>query len=191
MAASGAKFLSRLKPRLPEKWKGGKMEKIANYFNTLLRDYHMVYKETLRDMKDRPLKASVYLSLLATVGVLIKTNPSPSKLDYEARLVENHNDVGVVGVPVRNPESVKFLHKVFAAHKDCKLKIYNLYLLTLARIDTGSTEVDQFASKCKQIKPHWTEFHKSIVDVCIFGRWIHLERAMVDYDVNPSEWENK
>ncbi|XP_060070382.1 uncharacterized protein LOC132550349 [Ylistrum balloti] len=189
MTTSGVKLLSRIKPRLPEKWKGGKIEKIANYFNIILNDYHMVYKDTIRDMKDRPLKASVYVSLLATAGALIKTNPTTPKENYQAHLLEYHNDVGVVGVSVRNPESVNFLQKMFAAHKDYKLKFHNFYLFTLVRIDAGSTGVDLFASKCKQIKPHWKEFHKSIVDVCVFGRWINLEKAMQDYDVNPSEWE--
>ncbi|XP_033738177.1 mitochondrial import inner membrane translocase subunit Tim29-like [Pecten maximus] len=190
MAATRVKLVSRIKPRLPEKWKGGKIEKMANYVHVILRDYHMVYTDTIQYMRDHRLKSSMWLSLLGTSGALIATNPSPSKEDYEAQLVEQHNDIGIVGDPIKNPESLNYLRKMFVAHKNSKLKFHNLYLFSLARIDVASTQVDLFASKCKQNKPHWKEFHKSIVDVCVFGHWINLEKAMKDYDVNPSEWEN-
>ncbi|XP_069126354.1 mitochondrial import inner membrane translocase subunit Tim29-like [Argopecten irradians] len=189
MATSKVKLISRIKPSLPEKWKGGKIEKIANYFQTILRDYHMVYTDTVQYMREHRLKSSLWLSLLGTTGALIATNPSPPKDNYESQLVEYHNDIGVVGDAIKNPDSLNYLRQMFGAHKDCKLKFNNLYLVSLVRLDVASTEVDLFASKCKHNKPHWKEFHKSIKDVCAFGHWINLEKAMIDYDVNPSEWE--
>ena len=52
-----------------------------------------------------------------------------------------------------------------------------------------SSELGIYEAKCKYIKPHWTEFHKTIIDVGVFGRWRNLEASMKDYDVNPEEWK--
>lgn len=137
-------------------------------------------------MKKRPVKSSIYVSLLATTGVLIKTNPGAK--EFQSRLIESVTDLMLVGDLIRNPVSEKAIDTIVDLSNQQRLKCYNLGICSIMCIKNCSPEVGLYAATCKHLKPHWTEFHKTIIDVGVLGRWIYLEKAMVDYDVNPEEW---
>ena len=145
-----------------------------------------MFNEIVQDSKDRPLKATFYGSLIATGLVMLKTNPSAQ--NFNAEVIQSSNMLSMVGEPIRNPESDNHLTRLSVAMKDGRLKIRNLKFFTLVFMNEFPTYSGLFEANCSQVKPHWTEWYKAVVDVGIFGKWIYLEKAMKDYDINPDEW---
>lgn len=153
----------------------------------IVDDYKTVFIEIGQDMKSRPVKSSIYVSLLTTMGVLFKTNPGPQ--EFQKRLTESVTDLMLVGDLIRNPTSEKALDELCDLNNQKRLRCFNFGLFSLMCVRNTNPEVGLYSSTCKHLKPHWTELHKTILDVGLFGRWIYLEKAMQDYDINPDEWE--
>jgi len=158
----------------------------GNYLMNIVNDYKTVFVEIGQDMKRRPIKSSIYISLLTTGGVMYKTNPGAK--EFHARLTESVTELMLVSDLIRNPSSAKAIDKLVELDSQTRLRCYSLGLFSIMCVKHCSPEVGLYASTCKYLKPHWTEFHKTIVDVGVFGRWIYIEKAMEDYDINSDEW---
>ncbi|KAK3594578.1 hypothetical protein CHS0354_006267 [Potamilus streckersoni] len=176
-----------LKISFPERWKGTRKEKICNYFLNILQDYKMAMADIGADMKKKPLKASFYLAGLATLGIMVKTNPSEQS--FRCQLIDNTTDLMMIGNAIRNPKSSSHIEdQNKLALKGC-LNYQSLLFFSVMYRTEFSSEVGLYEANCKFVKPHWTEFHKSVVDVGLFGRWIYLDKAMKDFDINPYDWK--
>lgn len=57
------------------KIKGTILEKWVNYWKTVIRDYKDVGVSLKQDIKEKPLKSSLYFTGAAFVGLCIKLNP--------------------------------------------------------------------------------------------------------------------
>lgn len=164
-------------------------QRIGNYFYNIFNDYKVVAVETLQEMKLKPIKSSAYITAIGTVGVLIKTNPSES--DFKVNLMENANDLSLVGQPVRSPKSEKYIKFLLDNFKDRKLIYVNLGVCSLIYEDNYTQDVDLYFARCSKLKVRWLDFYKSIVDVGVIGYWLNMSKLMVDYDVNEDEWDEK
>ncbi|VDI51764.1 Hypothetical predicted protein [Mytilus galloprovincialis] len=158
----------------------------GNYLFNIFKDYRAVFDETIQDIKNRPVKASFYGSLLATSIVMLKTNPSEQ--NFQSEILECSNSLSTVGELIRNPQSDNHVTTLMTAMKDNTMKVRNLKFFTVVSMREYPIHSGLFEANCTYAKPHWTEWHKSIVDIGIFGRWVYLQKAMKDYDVNPDEW---
>ncbi|XP_063441201.1 mitochondrial import inner membrane translocase subunit Tim29-like [Mytilus trossulus] len=183
---SSSRIIGKIKPTVPTKLKGGKLERIGNYLFNIFKDYRAVFDETIQDIKNRPVKASFYGSLLATSIVMLKTNPSEQ--NFQSEILECSNSISMVGELIRNPQSDNHVTTLMTAMKDNTMKVRNLKFFTVVSMREYPIHSGLFEANCTYAKPHWTKWHKSIVDIGIFGRWVYLNKAMKDYDVNPDEW---
>ena len=159
----------------------------ADYFKNIADDYMTVAIETAGDMKAKPIKSSFYVSLLTGIVVLIKTKPGET--EFHSKIIENSQELHLVSDLTRNPNSEKFMKNASKLRYEGRLKYRNLIVCSLMCESNYSSELGIYEAKCKYVKPHWTEFHKTIIDVGVFGRWWKLEDFMKDYDVNPGEWK--
>lgn len=139
-------------------------------------------------MKARPFKSSVYISLITSTVVLMKTNPGEKEL--HDRLTECVTDLMLVGERIRNPKSETAIDEYSRLVNDGRLRCYNLGICSLLSLRSHAKEINLYSAHCKYTEPHWTEFFSTVYDVGIFGRWINLEKSMEDFDINPEEWEN-
>ncbi|KAK3090068.1 hypothetical protein FSP39_008932 [Pinctada imbricata] len=159
---------------------------MSNYFYNIYHDYKTAGLETLQDCKEKPVKATVYIGSLLTLFTLYKTNPRES--DYEEALIEGTNEMLLIGKDIRNPNTDKYLFSILDAKRDRRLRYTSLLFFSIVYFDTCSSDAKIFEGTCKLVKPHWTEFHRHIADVGVFNRFIYLNKAMIDYDVNTDEW---
>ena len=150
-------------------------------------DYKSVAIETVADMKASPVKSSFYVSLLTGIVVLIKTRPTET--EFDTRLIDHSENLMLVSDLIRNPSSESFVKKATKLKCDGRLKYRNFLVCAFMCETDYSSELGIYEAKCKYIKPHWTELHKTIVDIGVFGKWYNLEAAMEDYDINPGEWK--
>lgn len=117
---------------------------------------------------------------------MVKTNPSQD--NFKSEVIECSNLLSTVGEAVRNPQSDQHVTTMVTAVKDNMLKVWNFRFITLVFLREYPIHSALFEANCSYVKPHWTEWYKSVVDVGVFGNWIYLNKAMKDYDVNPDEW---
>ncbi len=146
----------------------------------------MVAVETGQDMKDRPLKAAFYISLLGITGYLAKTNPSLES--FEGHLLENTNELLQLGKLVRNRKSDEHMQHLMWCFNEGRIRRLNLGVCSLIWKDNFGKEVDVFEAQCKSLKVGWMDMRDRTLDIGIAGRWLWLEKAMIDYDINIDEW---
>ena len=160
-----------------------------NHIHNIYADYATVAKETCVDMKNNKVKTAVYLSLVGATFTLNKTKPTQQ--NFEEMLIGATNDLGTIPPSIQNPESRNAIMTLNELGSTGRLHYINLGVVTLVRETQKVKDVDIFVNKCSQVKPHWTKFHESILDIGVLGHWIYLEKVMTDYDVNPSEWNSE
>ncbi|KAL4237077.1 hypothetical protein ACF0H5_005461 [Mactra antiquata] len=163
-------------------------QRIVNYFKNILNDYKDVAIETGQDMKKHPLKSSIYISLITSTLVLMKTRPSEQNL--HDRLTECTTDIMLVGERIRNPKSETAIDEYSRYANEGRLRCYNLGVCTLVCLKSHSKDVKLYSANCKYTEPHWTEFFSTVYDVGVFGKWRNLEKAMIDFDINTEEWDD-
>ena len=146
----------------------------------------MVGVETLQDMKNRPFKTTIYLGLLGGIAYLGKTNPS--ELDFQEQLVHNCNELLQVGDPIRNPNSDSHMQKLLQHYNAGLMRKLNLGICSIMWMDNYEKGTDLYDAQCKSLKVGWMDMKDRTVDVGILGKWWWIEKAMLDYDINPNEW---
>ena len=162
---------------------------IGQYFANIYNDYRTVAVEAAQDAKLHPFKTGVYFALLSVAGYFTKTNPT--KRQFESELTECANDIAVVGEPVRSPHSDTHVQHLVCCTNAGLLRRTTFGIFSVMWIDNYDPAVDVYEARCKLLKVGWLEWPERIVDIGVLGHWRWLEQAMIDYDINPAEWEDQ
>ena len=161
----------------------------GSYFKAILDDYKNVAIETAQDMKAKPAKTAFYLSALAGVGYLMKTNPS--ERSFHGQILEYSNELLQLGDAVRNPSSNDQVQDLIESYNAGCIRHLNLGICSLMWRDNYDATVDLYEARCKSTKVRWLDMKDRIVDIGVVGRWLWLEKALIDYDINPNEWQEE
>ena len=156
------------------------------YLRRIADDYKDVAVETGQDMKARPFKSCVVLSSLGATVYLIRTNPSEES--FHTQLVEHSLSLLQVGDPTRNPKGDGHIQHLSQCYNAGLLRRFSLGVCSVMWHDKFDREVDMFEARCKPLKVGWVEMWGRVLDVGVVGRWRGMDMAMMDYDINPTEW---
>ena len=174
---------------LPERFKGTFVEKMKNYWKQLILDYKDVVVETGKDMRDRPVKAGFYLTLLGSGYYFTKTNPDEKSFWNEVRKCQQK--VMVLGEDIRNPKTVDHLVLLERWQNEGIVRRLTLGVVSVIWLDNYDKGLGLYKATCSYLKPKYFTFHERIIDVGFMGEWWKLKQQMVDYDVNYKEWEQE
>ena len=155
--------------------------------HNIYADYKEVTIETAKEIRDKPIKSAAIFGAIGTLFYLNKHKPTES--DYTAQITVAAQDLMMVGDPIRNQTSDKFVQNVNDHINKGTLRCMNLGVLSLIWYDNFSKEVDVFEAHAGPLKVGWLDMKERILDIGILDRWIKLEEAMMDYDINPDEWK--
>ncbi|KAK4309720.1 hypothetical protein Pmani_018650 [Petrolisthes manimaculis] len=172
--------------RLPEKLKGGFIEKWGQYWSTVAHDYKEVAVDVVADSRRRPLKASLYVSLIA--GYVYAVQMNPDQLDYQDTLQKYMNESAMVSSKVRNPEVDSHFNYMVDCYTHGLVRRLSLGFCSFLWVDNYSTVCGVFKSQCEYLKPRYLTFHERILDVGFLGRWWVIDTKMDEFDINPQEW---
>ena len=173
--------------QLPDKYKGGVLEKWANYWKQLGLDYRQVVVDTLAECRQRPVKAGLYLSGLSSLGWLYHTNPTFNS--FEDTLLTHQSDMCTVGEAVRNTAAYNHLYNLTDLQKEQRLQQINFAFFSVIFRRDFEEQMGIYKANCEYLKPSYLEYVTDrVVDVGILGRWIILSKKMQDFDVNEREW---
>lgn len=173
---------------LPERLKGGRIERMVNYGHNVLIDYKQAFRDIYTDSLANKPKASTYLGLIAVLTYLYKTNPHPNSFKNE--VVNYQNLMAIIGEPIRNVECYSYLHELNNLENERRLQRINLLFLTVLVRREFSANLSVYEANCKYLQPSYLDYVTSrIVDIGIADKWLLLDRKLKDFDINPDEWK--
>lgn len=159
---------------------------VKKYIVTLYNDYSAVMKEGMDEWRQKPWKGVLTVGAVGGIIYAIKTNPDEK--NFMENLIEDRLKLSQVGDSSRNPSSTEYVEQMAQKMNRGLIRRTNLILFSIIWQSDYDEKCDLYAAHCKNLKPKWREFHRRILDVGVFGRWYNLNRAMIDYDVNPNEF---
>ena len=159
-----------------------RVSKWGHPLKAILLDYIEVTKDLLIEARQRPLKTVVYLF----TGSLVVTTwrKRPNYASYLKEVMEYSNEMGMCNESLINPQAKRYIDNVIMLNADGRLRYVNLGLCGIVIRRSYSPYCANYAETCEYLQPRiWKTFER-IVDIGVWGRWVQLEKRMVDFDVN-------
>lgn len=169
---------------LPERFKGTVVEKWATYWRGLCSDYRDVFLNVGKQIKEKPIRASVYGTMMGAAWYAAKHNPS--ERDFYDRLRKYNADLVLVNPVCLNPVSADYLTFVERSRNEGIVRKLNLGICSLLWLDNYDRAVALYQATCTYTQPDYLTWHQRIIDVGFLDKWWTLEKKMLDYDVNEA-----
>ncbi|XP_059471886.1 mitochondrial import inner membrane translocase subunit Tim29 [Neocloeon triangulifer] len=187
LTSFGSRLRERFSYKLPDKYKDTWVDRLVTYWQSLLRDYREAGLDTLKDIRERPLKASVYGTALGTAYLCAKRNPD--EISYRQRLIEAQNDVAFTCPSIQNKRTISYLKHLEQFGNQGVVRYFSFGIFSIVWFDNYAKCLGLYEARCDYLKPTYLEICKSrIVDVGFWNKWWLLDKNMVDFDVNEDEW---
>ncbi|CAN9505358.1 unnamed protein product [Ophioblennius macclurei] len=177
-AASGGK----------SRWERLKNSKAGVWCRSLFSDYKEACKDVVTGAWERPVKASVYTSLVG--GAWLCLHFKPDHMSFDACLLEHSNKLGLLSPWIRSGTSDNHVQDLVKLGNEGRLRYLSLGLLSLVyRADYDETAA-LYEARCSNLSVPWRELPRRILDVGFAGRWWVLDSKMNNYDINEEEFKH-
>ncbi|XP_028310266.1 mitochondrial import inner membrane translocase subunit Tim29 [Gouania willdenowi] len=170
------------------RWESVKSSKAGVWLRSLLTDYREACKEIVVGAVARPIKASVYASLLG--GALICAYTKPDQSSFRAALLERSNQLSLLSPWIRSSTSDGHVQNLVKLHNQGRLHHLSLGLLSVVYQSDYDADVSVYEAQCSNLSPLWRELPHRVLDVGFVGCWWILESKMKDYDMNEEEFKH-
>lgn len=167
---------------LPERFKGTIVEKWANYWRALLRDYKEVVLDTSKSIKEKPLRAGIYGLVGGSIYYASKNNPDLTTLEDTLRT--HNNSMVLIHESCHRKESAEYLIFIERCLNEGLLRRLSIGIASFLWIDNYNKSLALYKSTCSHLKPQYSKFNDRIIDIGFWNKWHKLEKVMIDYDVN-------
>ncbi|CAH1243179.1 TIMM29 [Branchiostoma lanceolatum] len=186
-----ALFLMKLRTpvsvlRFIDRYRGGRLERVALSVKSLLSDYSDVIVEGAKDMTKHPVRSSFLLAGITGTVYAYKTNPSYQS--FQQALLHSSNDLLQLSNTIRNPTSDNHVQSLIGHMNDGTLRYTTLGVVSVVWTGDYDKNCNVYAAECQYLKPQWLSFHERVADVGFCGRWLVLNQKMADFDVNSEEF---
>lgn len=171
----------------PERLKGTILERWAKYWRNLFIDYKDVAIDVCKEFKERPIKCSIYSSLLVSGFYCMKHNPD--ERCFRDDFLQKSQKMIYVGEGNRNPRTVEHLELVEDSYLQGIVRRMDLGIMSLIWLDNYDRKCALYKTTCSHLKPRYVTFYERIIDVGFLDTWWVLEDKMKDYDVNDEEFK--
>lgn len=175
-------------PVTGSRWERLKNSKAGVWCRSLFSDYKDASWEVVAGLWERPVKASVYASLLAGTWACFYTKPDCSS--FEATLLECSNQLGLLSPWIRNGTSDSHVQSLVKLRNEGRLRHASLGLLSLVYCADYDPDTTLYEAQCSNLSVPWRELPERMLDVGFIGRWWVLDLKMKDCDVNEEEFKH-
>ena len=172
---------------LPDKLRGGSIERSVEYLKQVAIDYKQVVIDTVQECRNRPLKASAYGSLLGFVGYCMATNPNEH--DLREQLLESQNNLSSVPPTLQNRNSCEYVLTLSELKNQKLLNYQSFGLFSVLYLTDWPKECCLYLNQCQYLRPKFISYVDRIVDIGFVNKFRLLDTRMTDYDVNDNEWQ--
>lgn len=174
------------KIKLPERWKGGRIEKWGNYWMGVMQDYKEVGVDVVQTSRKKPLKAAFYYSLIG--GYIYAFNNNPNELEFQDSLQKYMNESAMLSEKIRNAEVNDHFHYLADCYNHGLVRRLSIGIFSLLWVDNYAKVCGVFKSRCEYLQPRYLTFHERVMDVGFLGTWWVIKKKMEEFDINPLEW---
>ncbi|GMR31601.1 hypothetical protein PMAYCL1PPCAC_01796 [Pristionchus mayeri] len=158
----------------------------VGFWKQLGEDYTVTAKGVVDEAKEKPWKAVATGVVAGVLGYAYST--CPDELSMWDDLRERRQLMSTVPASEHSRKTDAELSLRTALANQRRLEHFNLLFFSLLVKRDYDTQVRIYHTQDPNINSWWiTSTLKNIMDVGVFGRWYHLERAFVDYDINEEE----
>ncbi|CAJ0935745.1 unnamed protein product [Ranitomeya imitator] len=147
-------------------WGRMKDKKMVIWTRSLLRDYKEACKDIVVGARERPFKASVYLSLLAGDS-------------FRCSLLEASSSLLLLSPWMRSGTADGHVQRLLALSHQGRL-----------RHAPYDPDCDLYNTQCPHLRPRMADFPGRVLDVGFFGQWWLLRNKMKDFDINEDEFSH-
>ncbi|XP_014871243.1 mitochondrial import inner membrane translocase subunit Tim29 [Poecilia latipinna] len=175
-------------PAPSSRWERLKRSKAGVWCGSLLSDYKEAFREMVVGAWERPLKSSVYLSLLGGAYVCFHTKPDQSS--FEAALLERSNQLSLLSPWIRNGISDGHVQSLVKLRNEGRLRYASLGLLSVVYRADYDPDATLYEARCSNLSVPWRELPQRVLDVGFTGCWWMLDSKMKDYDINNDEYKH-
>jgi hypothetical protein len=137
--------------------------------------------DSVKTIRDKPLKSAVYGSIGAFIYGCCKTNPNHQTFIEQLR--KSESEVALVPLDSQNPTTTDHLKMLNRIRNNETLRITSLGLFSLMWVDNYASSQATFDATCEYLKPELRNFHERIIDIGWWNNWWNLQRKMKDYDI--------
>lgn len=182
------KVINKVKDyEMPKRFKGTIVERWGYYWKNVYIDYREVVVDTINDCKARPIRASIFATVLGSAYYLCKHNPDEET--YRNDLLMNAFILMQVSENIRNEESVKHIELIERFFNEGILRRTNFGIFSIIWLDNYDRDCFLYKAVCPYIRLHFLEFFERIIDIGFLDRWWIMEKKMMNYDINDKEFE--
>lgn len=161
---------------------------VGAWCRSLLSDYKEACREIVVGARERPLKASVYATLLGGTWACFHTKPDYSS--FEAALLDRSTELGLLSAWNRNGTSDRHVQSLVNLRNEGRLHHISLGLLSLVYYSDYDPNTTLYEAQCSNLSVRWRDLPQRFLDVGFAGHWWILNSKMQDYDVNEEEFKH-
>lgn len=169
---------------LPERFKGTVVEKWANYWKNLGRDYREVIVGVGDSIKEKPLRSGIYG--ICASGIYYCCKHNPDETDFFEKLRRFNTDLVLVSESCQNPTSAQYIKFLEQADNLGIIRIWNFGVVSFMWLDNYHTALGVYKATCSYMQPDYLTLHQRVIDIGFLDKWWNLEKRMVDYDINEA-----
>ncbi|KAM6905416.1 mitochondrial import inner membrane translocase subunit Tim29 [Xenentodon cancila] len=170
------------------RWEKLKNSKAGVWCRSLLSDYKEACREMVVGARERPLKTSVYVTLLGGAWACFHTSPDQSS--FEATMWEQSNQLGLLSPWIRNATSDGHVQSLVKLHNEGRLCYANLGLFSVVYHADFDPDTKLYEAQCSNLSVPWRELPQRVLDIGFIGHWWILNSKMKDYDINEKEFKH-
>lgn len=171
---------------VPERFKGTMVEKWATYWKGVVRDYRDVALDVGKQMKEKPVRASIYSALGAFAIYSFKHNPNEREFIEQLRL--HNNNIILVDPVCHNPTSTQYLIFLERCYNEGIVRRLNIGVCSLLRLDNYYRAISLYKATCSYTKPELLTWYERIIDIGFLDKWWKVDGKMTDYDINAENF---
>jgi len=150
-------------------------------------DYWEVSRDVMMDMRKHTIKS--YLWIMFSGMMIALHTKRPAFTCYKTDLMGYSNELGLCSERARSNHAKVYIDKISTLLNNGCIQFVDLGIFSMIIQHPHSPRSRNYCEVCKHLQPRLWTFHHRVIDVGIWNQWLTLERTMVDFDVNTSEFE--
>lgn len=167
---------------VPERFKKTVVEKWMLYWKGLLTDYRDVFLDVGKQIREKPIRASIYGAIGSSAVYSFKHNPSEA--DFIQQLRSHNAKLVLVDPACQNPISSQYLTFLERCYNEGIVRRLSVGIFSLIWLDNFDRALGLYKATCSFTKPDLLTWHHRIIDVGFMDKWWKIDKQMIDYDIN-------
>merc|ERR1712071_704315 len=159
-------------PEVVKEVKETYIQRSKRFWNVLISDYKDSVRETIKDVKAKPKKTSVYL------GTMYAGATNPNEKSYLEVVLESADEMILISDSNRNRSVENRLKFIHSCYNEGLIRHLSLGMFSFIWLDNFHNDCALYPSQCYYIQPGFLDFHTRVIDVGFLGRWWNIQNAM-------------